>query len=62
MDNIALVQIVDCIEDLTDGLRRILLCELAVFANPVEQLPTSGELGDNVEFVLDLVSPRRPPV
>lgn len=54
MDNVALVEVVDCIEDLTDRLRRILLCELSVFANPVEQLTTSGELGDNVKFVLDL--------
>lgn len=52
MDNVSLVQIVDCIEDLTNGLRRILFCELAVFANSVEQLTTSGQLGDNVEFVL----------
>lgn len=54
MDNVALVQIVDCIEDLTDRLRRILLCELSIFTNPVKQLTTSGELGDNVKFVLNL--------
>lgn len=54
MDNVALVQIVDCIEDLANRLRRILLCELAVFANPVEQLTTSGQLGNDVEFVLNL--------
>lgn len=36
--NISLVQIIDSIEHLTDGLRRILLCELAIFTDSVEQL------------------------
>lgn len=54
VDNVALMQVVNCIEDLANRLRRILLCELAVFANPVEQLTTSGQLGNDVEFVLNL--------
>lgn len=52
MDDVPLVQIIDCIEDLTDRLGCILLGEFSVFANPVKQLTTRGQLSDNVEFVL----------
>jgi hypothetical protein len=38
VDNVLLVEIVDGIQYLTDALRRVFLRELAVFANPVEQL------------------------
>lgn len=52
MDDIALVKVVHSIQHLPDCLRSILLCEFAVLANPVKQLTTSGQLSDNVEFVL----------
>jgi hypothetical protein len=42
MDDITLVQIIHSFKDLADCLRRILFCELAVFADPVEQLSTGG--------------------
>jgi hypothetical protein len=42
VDNVALVQIVHSIEDLANGLRRILLSKLAILANAVEQLATNG--------------------
>lgn len=52
VDNVPLVQVVDSTEHLGNGLRSILLRELAVFANSVEQLSTRGQLRDNVELVL----------
>lgn len=55
MDNVSLMQVVDGIEDLANGLRGIFLRELAVFANAVEQLTTSGQLSNNIEFVLSFV-------
>lgn len=42
MNNVALVQIVHSFKHLADGLRRILLSELAIFADAVEQLATSS--------------------
>lgn len=42
VDNVSLVQIVDSVKNLSDGLRSILLSELAVLANSVKQLTTSG--------------------
>lgn len=59
MDNIPLVQVVDRIEDLADRLRRILLRELAILADPVEQLAAGGQLSDNVKFVLPQCEYRR---
>ena len=42
MNDVALVQIVHGIKHLANGLRRILLSELAILADTVEQLATSG--------------------
>lgn len=56
VDNIVLVEIVDGVEDLADGLSGILLGEPALLANTVEQLSSGSELGDNVVFVLENVS------
>jgi hypothetical protein len=47
------MQVVDGAQDLLDGLRGILLCELSLLANPVEQLSSRGELGDDVVLVLE---------
>ena len=55
VDNVSLVQVVDGIENLANGLRSILLRELAVFTNAIEQLTTSGQLSDNVKFVLSFI-------
>lgn len=60
MDHIVLVEVVDCIEDLTDCLSSVLLRKFSLFANTVEQLSTSGQLGHNVVLVLALVSPTNP--
>jgi hypothetical protein len=57
MNDIVLVQIVDCLQNLLDGLRAILLGELALLADSVEQLSSSRKLGDDVVLV-----PRLEPV
>ena len=51
------MQVIDRLENLANGLRRILLRELAVIANSIEQLSTSSQLCHNVEFVLDSSEP-----
>lgn len=56
MYHVSVVEIVDCVKDLLDGLRSILLCEFALFANAVEKLTTRSEFGDNVPLVLPIVS------
>ena len=53
VDNIFPVQVVDRIQNLLDGLRGVLLRELALLADPVEQLAACGQLGDDVVLVLD---------
>jgi len=53
VDYIVVVQIVYGTQHLLDGLRRILLGEFALFANAVEELATSRELGDDVILVLE---------
>lgn len=52
VDNLVPVKEVDSVKDLFDSLGGILLCELALLANPVKELAASGQLGHNVEFVL----------
>lgn len=42
MNDVALVQIVHGIKHLANGLRRILLSELAILADTIEQLAPSG--------------------
>jgi hypothetical protein len=53
MDDIVMVQKVDRVQHLLDSLGCILLCELALLANPVKQLSSSRKLRDDVVFVLD---------
>ena len=38
--DVVVVEIVDCLEHLADGLSSIFLCEFALFADAVEQLST----------------------
>jgi hypothetical protein len=47
------MQVIDSFENLLDRLRCVLLRELALVANPVEQLASCSELGDDVIFVLE---------
>lgn len=60
VDDVAFVKIVNCFEDLLDGLGGIFLRELALVANAVEQLSTRSKLGHNVEFVLAKSAPFDP--
>ncbi len=46
------MEVVDGVKDLLDGLRSILLRELALLADAVEKLAASGQLSDYVIFVL----------
>lgn len=58
MNDVALMQVVDGIQHLSDCLRGVLLGEFAIFADSVKQLTTGRQLGDNVEFVLGIISAR----
>lgn len=53
MDDVVLVQIVDGIKDLLDGLGSILFGELPLLADTVKEFTTGGELSDDVELVLE---------
>lgn len=52
MDNIVFVKVIDCTQDFSDHAGCVLLCELSVFTNPVKELATSSQLGNDVIFVL----------
>lgn len=52
MNDVVLVQIVDGLKDLFDGLRRILFRELSLLANTVEKLSASSQFGYDVVLVL----------
>lgn len=56
MHHVVLVEIVDCVEYLSNRLGGILLRELALFANAVKELSTSRQLSYNVVLVLSNVS------
>lgn len=56
MDDVVIVQIVHSHHDLLDSLRCVLFCKLSLVADAVEELPTGGQLRDNVEFVLRSLS------
>lgn len=53
MNYVVLVQVVDSAQNLLDGLRGILFSELSLLANPVKQLSSGGQLGDDVVLVLN---------
>lgn len=53
MNNIVFMQVVDCVQDLLDGLRSILLSEFALLADAVEQFTASRELCNDIELVLE---------
>ena len=52
VDDIILVEVVDGVEDLPDGLRGVLFGELALLADAIEELPARRQLGDDVVLVL----------
>ena len=52
MNHVIVMKVVDGFEDLLDRLGSILLCKLAVFADPVEKLSPCRQLGDYVILVL----------
>jgi len=57
--NVVSVQVVDSPEDLFNGLRGVLLCELSLFANPVEQFTSRGKLRHDIILVLQAQSCQR---
>jgi hypothetical protein len=52
VDDIVVVEIVDGIEDLSNGLGGIFLGELSFLTDPVKQFSAGRQLGDNVVFIL----------
>jgi hypothetical protein len=54
--NIVLVEVVDCLENLSDRLCCVLFGEFALFADAVEELSAGRQLCDDVIFVLGAVS------
>jgi hypothetical protein len=54
--NVVLVEVVDCLEDLSNRLGRVLFGEFALFADAIEQLSAGRQLCDDVIFVLGAVS------
>lgn len=52
MNDIVIVKIVDSLEDLSDGLRRVFFGELAIFANAIKEFSTGSQLRNDVVFVL----------
>lgn len=56
MDNVSLVEVVHCTQDLFDCLRSILFGELSVLADAIKELPPSGQFRNDVVFVLWSVS------
>ena len=56
MDDLSVMQVVDCLQDLLDGSSSILLREFALVADAVKQLSASSQLSDDVVLVLSGVS------
>lgn len=54
MDDVPLVEVIDSFQDLLDGLRRIFLREFTILTNSIKKLATRRELGDYIEFILNL--------
>lgn len=50
--HISVMEKVDGVKDLLDGLRSVLLSKFSLFANSVEELTARGKLGDDVPLVL----------
>lgn len=52
VDDLVLVQEIDCKQDLLDSFGGILLGELALLADTIEELTAGRELCDDIELVL----------
>lgn len=52
MNNIVLMQVVHGAKNLLDSLRGVLLGEFALLADPIKQLSSRRQLGDDVIFIL----------
>ena len=52
MNDIIIVQIIDCVQDFLDCPCRIFFCEFAVLTDAVKQFASSRELRDDVVFIL----------
>lgn len=52
MNDVLVVEIVYRFENLLDSLRSILFGELALVADPIEELTTSGQLCNDIVLVL----------
>lgn len=53
VDHVVVVEVVDGVEHLLYGLRGILFRELALIADTVKELAARGQLGNDVELVLE---------
>ena len=53
VNNVVFMKVVDCVQDLLDGLRGILLGEFALLADAVEQFTADRELCNDIELVLE---------
>ena len=52
VNHVIVMKVIDRFEDLSYGLRRILLGELPVLAYSIEQFSPGSQLGNDVVFVL----------
>lgn len=53
VNDLVLVEEVDSPKDLLDSLGGILLGEFSLLADTIEKLAAGGQLGDNVELILN---------
>lgn len=57
VDNVVVVEVGNGLKHLPNNLRRILLGELSLLANPIEKLASLAELGDDIILVLPSSAP-----
>lgn len=56
MNDIVVVEIVHSLEDLSDGLRGVFLCESSLLTDAVEKLSSCGQLRNDIVFILNQLS------
>lgn len=52
MHHVVVMEVIDRFKNLSDRLRSVFLCELAVLANSVEKLASRSQLSDDIILVL----------
>ena len=57
VNDVLVVEVVDSVKHLANGLGSVLFSKLSLLANAVEQLAAGCQLGDNVVFVLYASAP-----